>query len=135
MIEDVLNPEQLERQCDQENIVWRVAPLNDMKSMPKVNPPRIPELPKECAAILPQIPERTIPLLRRGVPIDLDTVDNLMSQLSTLALWTQYGDLISRLMKGTGFLQYSRIVRDWLVFDDNENFFLHLKFLRFRKVE
>ena len=34
MIEDVLNPEQLKWQGNEENIVRRVAALNDMKSVP-----------------------------------------------------------------------------------------------------
>src|SRR5579863_412095 len=99
VVEDVLNPEKLERQRDQENIVGRITPLNDMKAAPQKDPPGIPELPKQCRAILPEIPERTIALLAHRMPVYVDSVDRLVSPLTPLGPGTQHGDIITGLAK------------------------------------
>src|ERR1700733_9124458 len=97
-----------------------------MKSVAQVDPPRIPKLPKECATVLPQVPEGTVPFLGHRMPIDMHPLDHLMYAFRALAFGAQHGDLVSRLVQGTSLLQYSRIVGDWLILDDNEDFFLHL---------
>jgi hypothetical protein len=96
-----------------------------MKSVPKINPPHIPELPKQSAAVFPQVREGAVPLLGHGVPVDADTADHLVSESSALAFGTQDRDLVAGLMKGTGFLQYARVERDGLVLNYDENLFFH----------
>src|SRR5271166_4937533 len=105
-----------------------------MESMPQVDPPHIPELPKQRPAIFPQVSKRAIPFFRHGVPIDADAADILFSEFSPLGLGTQHGNLISGLMKGAGFLRYARVERDRCVFNYNKNFFLHLNSLRLAAV-
>ena len=51
MVENVLNPQELERQRNQENVVGRIAALNDMKSASQIDPPRVQKLPKQRAAV------------------------------------------------------------------------------------
>ena len=46
MVEDILHAQQLERQGDQEDIVGRIAALNDVKAAPQIDPPGVEELPK-----------------------------------------------------------------------------------------
>jgi hypothetical protein len=41
MVENILNAQGFEWQSGQENIVWRIAALNDMKSVPQIDPPGI----------------------------------------------------------------------------------------------
>src|SRR5580704_1927791 len=105
-----------------------------MKSVTQIDPPYIPKLPKQRATVFPQISKRAIAFLGHGVPIDVDPVDTLISQLSALALGTQHGNLVSRLMQGEGLLQDARIEGDRLVLNDNEDFFLHLESLRLTAV-
>jgi hypothetical protein len=46
MIEDVLDPEKLERQCNEKDIVRRVATLYDLKAPAEIDPPRVEKFPK-----------------------------------------------------------------------------------------
>src|SRR5580704_1326533 len=100
-----------------------------MEAVSQIDPPHIQKLPKQRPAVFPQVPKCAISLLRHRVSVDTDPLDNLVSLFCPLAARAQHGDLISGLIKGTGLVQYARIVRDGLVLDDNEDFFLHLESL------
>jgi hypothetical protein len=56
VIEDIFDPEEFERQSNQDNIVRGIAPLNDMKTVPKIDFPSVQKLPKQSTAIFVQIP-------------------------------------------------------------------------------
>src|ERR1700678_3289837 len=98
-----------------------------MKSVPQVNPPDIQELPKQRTTVFPQVAEGTVALFGHRMPVNADAADHFVSQLSTLAFGTEYGDFISSLMKRDCFLLDTRVIRDRLVFNDDEDFFLHLE--------
>ena len=79
VVENVLNTHKFEWQSNQENIVRRIAPLNDMKSMSKIDPTRKQELPKEGAAVFPEVPEGVTPLCRHGMSVNTNSVDDFVS--------------------------------------------------------
>ena len=72
MIEDVLNSKQLERQGYHENVIGRIATLDNMESAPQINPPSVESLPKQSPAELPQIAEGTIPLFRCWMTVNMN---------------------------------------------------------------
>jgi len=55
------------------------------------------------------------------VPVDMNTVENLVDFLIALSTRTQYRDAIAVPMERTGFLPNARIERDGEVFDDDQN--------------
>ena len=81
VIEDVLHPKQLKGQCDQKNVVRRIAALNHMKSVPQIDPPCVAELAKQSAPIFPKVSQRAVAFFRHGMPVDADTADHFVSQL------------------------------------------------------
>src|SRR5438445_10361140 len=52
MIKDVFNPQKLKQERNKENIVWRVATLNDVESAAQIDPPRVDKLPKQSTTVL-----------------------------------------------------------------------------------
>lgn len=60
MIEDVLDPQEFERQSNQENSVGRITTLNDIESASQVDPPGVKKLPKQRAAVFDQISEKAM---------------------------------------------------------------------------
>jgi hypothetical protein len=125
MIEDILHSKQFEGEGDNENVIGRIAALNHMKSSPKIDPPSEKELPKQCPTELPEVTERAVPFLGQWVPVDMDPLKTLVSCHLTFALGRQYGDLVSVLVQRACFLPYPGIERNWIVFDNYEDFFLH----------
>jgi hypothetical protein len=61
VIEDVRDSQDLKWQSNQENVIRRVAPLDDMEPVAQIDPPGVYKLPKQCAAVFEQIAEETFP--------------------------------------------------------------------------
>src|ERR1039458_5209023 len=78
MIKDVLDTQELERQRDEENIVRRVTTLNDLKSVPQVDPPTEQDFPKQRAGEFNQIAQGTIPLRRRRMTVNMNAVKDFV---------------------------------------------------------
>src|SRR5208283_4076652 len=127
MIEDVLDPQQFERQSNQENIVGRITALNDMKAAPQEYPPSVEELPKEGPAVFPEISQGSVSFFRHRVPVDPNPIDNFVPLLVSFPSGTQYGHFIPILVQRGGLLPNTRIERNGCVFHDDENLLLHDK--------
>jgi hypothetical protein len=95
VVEDVFDPQQLERKGDQKNVIGRIAALDNMKAAPPVNPPCIQEFPKKSATIFIQIPKRTIPFFGHGMPEDMDAIDHLVPSRVTFASGAQDGHAVT----------------------------------------
>lgn len=74
LIEDVLLPQELERQRYQKNIVWWIAALNNVKALCQSDPPCEQRLPEDCVSIFKQVAERASCLNGRGMAEDADAV-------------------------------------------------------------
>jgi hypothetical protein len=74
MIKDIFDAEQLEWKSNEEDVVWRIATLNDLETMAEENHPGVQKLPEESATILPKMAERTIALLNDWVPVDVHII-------------------------------------------------------------
>src|SRR6185437_686859 len=61
-IEYVFDSQQFEWERDQKNVVGRIARLNNLESMPQIDPPGIEKFPKQCAAVFPSVSERAVSL-------------------------------------------------------------------------
>ena len=61
MIEDIFHAQEFEREGDQKNIVRRITALNHVETVPKINPPGVEELPKQCAANSRRYPRGLFP--------------------------------------------------------------------------
>src|ERR1700685_36286 len=125
MVEDVLDPEQLERQGHQKNIIGGIAALNDVKSTTEINPPGVHKFPEQSPAELPQIPQRTVALGGYRMAVDVYAFQKLIAALVPFALRTQYRDFVAVLMQAASFLPYPTVERDGNVFHDDEDFFAH----------
>src|ERR1700689_1188731 len=101
MIEDVFDPEQFERQGDNKDVVRRIAALNDMKSVLQIDPPRVKELPKQRGGVFAPVTEQVITILRMGVPVDMNPLDDFMPSLIALAPRTQDGHFVAVLVQRT----------------------------------
>ena len=88
MIKNVSNSQEFEGQCDEENVVRRIAPLNDVKPAAEVDPQRVQEFQNECAGIFGQIAERGPPLDWHRMPIDVHPIDNLVAPRTALSTGT-----------------------------------------------
>ena len=132
VIKNVFNAEQFEWQGNEENIVRRIAALNDMESVSQINPPRVEELPKKRAAVFPYITESAVSLFRHRVPINVNTInESRVLLVHSLPSGTQHGDFVSvpyramrasfqtRVSKGTG--RFSTMMRTFF-FTDSESF-------------
>jgi hypothetical protein len=89
MIEYVLHANEFERESDQENVVGRIAALNDVKTASQKDPPREKELPKQRTTELPHVTQRAVPLLGRGVAVNMDPLKTLVTFFVAFALWAQ----------------------------------------------
>src|SRR5580692_1010745 len=107
MIEDVFHSQEFEREGDQKNIVGGITALNDMETVPKIDPPSVEELPKQRTAKFEEIPERTVSLFWHRVPIDVYPAKNFVAGSVALASGTQYGDVVTVRGQGQGFLPYA----------------------------
>jgi hypothetical protein len=119
MIEDVFHAQEFEGEGDQKNIVGGITALNDVKAVPKINPPSVEELPKQCAAEFEEIPERTVPFFWHRVPIDVYPIENFVTHSVALASGTQYCDVVPVLVQGHGLLPHACIEGNGYVFNDN----------------
>src|SRR5215831_14273276 len=99
MVEDVLDAQEFERQDKQENIVGRITTLNDMKSTPQIDPPRVQKFPKQRTRVLAEIAEGTVSFFEHWVPVDMNPVDDFTPLLVALAPGTQYGHLVPVLVQ------------------------------------
>src|SRR5271157_387262 len=126
VIEDVLDPQQFERQSNQENIVGRITALNDMKAAPQKDPPSVEKLPKERPAVFREIAQGSASFFHR-VPVDANPIDNFVPLLVPFPGGTQYGHFIPILVQRGGLLPNTRIERNGCVFHDDENLLLHGK--------
>src|SRR5271157_1645207 len=126
VIEDVLDPQQFERQSNQENIVGRIAALNDMKAAPQEDPASVEELPKERPAVFPEITQGSASFFHR-VPVDPNPIDNFVLLLVPFPSRTQYGHFIPILVQRGGLLPNTRVERNGCVFHDDKDLLLHDK--------
>src|SRR5215831_12319582 len=94
--------------------------------MPQEDPPRIQELPKQGAAVLPQIPYKGLPLSGRRMSVDTDSFEHFVSLEPAFSPGTQDGDFVSVRVKRPNLLEDAGIGRDRLVFYDDEYFSLHV---------
>src|SRR5690242_14268148 len=78
MIEDIFDSKQFEWQSDQENVVRRIAALNDIESALNVNPQRVYNFPKERPSIFPDIADWAVTFPSHWMPIDVDSIENDM---------------------------------------------------------
>jgi hypothetical protein len=74
-----------------------------METVPKINPPGVEALPKQCAAKFEEIPERTVSLIWHRVPVDIYPTENFVARRLAPALGTQYGDVVTVRAQGQGF--------------------------------
>jgi hypothetical protein len=125
MIEDVLHSQELERQGHQEDIVGRIATLNDLKSVSQVDPPTVEELPKQRASEFAQIPQSAVPFFGHRVPVDLDALENFVPFSVAFAPGTQHRNLVPTFMQGQGLFPHPRVERNRQIFHDNQDFVFH----------
>src|ERR1039457_5018052 len=92
-----------------------------MESTPKVNPPRIQKLPKQSVGIFAKVSPGPISLCRRGMPINMHSVEEFIASLNTLTSRAQNGHYISRLPQGTGFLPYPEVHGNRQVLHNNQD--------------
>src|SRR5579859_614359 len=121
VVKNVLHSKEFERQCDQKNIIGRIATLNDIKSMPQIDPQRIPKLPEQRATVLPQIPHRSASLRWRGMSIDADSVNNFVSCGARFSSGTQNRHFVSALPKRTSLPPNTSIEGNRLVLYDDQD--------------
>src|SRR6516162_6924920 len=84
MIENILDPKESERQGNQENTIRRIAALNDLKSAPQKDPPRVPKFPKQSTPVFEQIPKGGTSFCGHWMSVDVDPVNNFVPSLVTL---------------------------------------------------
>src|SRR5438034_5291525 len=109
MVKDVLHAKQLERQRHHEDVVRWVAPLNDMKSAGQEDPPGIEELPEQGPAILPEIPKGGVAFFRHGMPINMNTFQNLAALGVAFAARRQDSDVVASVAKRARFLPHTSV--------------------------
>ncbi len=90
MVEDIFDAKKFERQGNQKNIVGGIATLNDLKTVPQINPPGVHELPKESVEVFNEMPEGTIAFRGGGVPVDMNTIEELVPSLVPFAARGQW---------------------------------------------
>src|SRR5580704_8457071 len=127
MIKNVFDAQEFEREGYQENIVGGITALNDLKPVPKIDPPGVEELPEKCAAEFDKITEGAVPFFGHWMSIDMHVVENFVPRRIALAARTQYGDLEAVLMQGEGFCPHASVAGNGEVFDDNQDFVFHAK--------
>lgn len=121
VVKNVSHSEDLERKRDQENVVRWIATLNHVESASQKDPPGIQKLPKQCGAIFVQIPKGSVPLLRHRVPVDMNTVNDLVLAREPLSARTQHGHVVAVRVQRSGFLPHTRVKRNRQVFYDNKD--------------
>lgn len=99
VVKHVLDAEKLEWKGYEENIVRRVAPLNDMEAAPKVDPPRVHYFPEQGTPVFPKIADRGFPFFGHRMSINVNTCQVLIALFVALAFWTQNGNLVTGFVK------------------------------------
>ena len=125
MVENVLDPQDFERQSNQKDIVWRIAALNNVKSVRKVDPARVQELPEQSTGVFPEITEGCVSLSRHGVSVDTDSLDHLIGLAAVATPGAQNCHVKSISVQRTGLVKDAGIRRDRSVFHDDEDSALH----------
>ena len=95
VVENIFDSEDLERERNQENVVRRVAALNNIEATPEIDEPRIEKFPEKDEAILVYIASGAVPFLRRRVAIDVNSFENFMSPLVALPARTKDGHFVT----------------------------------------
>src|SRR5580704_1090037 len=121
MVENVFHAEQLKDQGHQEDIVRRIAGLNDMEAVPQENPPGINKLPTEGPSVLPQISHRSVAFWGHWVAVDSNAAEHLVAAFRFTPR-TQDCDFVSVGMERHGFFVNAGIGGNRLILDDDENF-------------
>src|SRR5262252_6847690 len=112
MIENIFHPEEFEWQGHQEDIVRRIASLQDVEPVPKEDPPGIEEFPEKGRAVLPHVPHRAIAFAGHGMAIDTHPIHHFVAPLVALAAWAQNGYLVTIVPERASFLPDPRVERD-----------------------
>jgi hypothetical protein len=60
------------------------------------------------------------------MPINMDSIENGMAFHVSLGTRAQYGDLVPFFVECASFFPYPAIERDGQVFDNDENFIVHI---------
>src|SRR5215813_2208052 len=97
MIENVLHTEDFEGQGHHENVVRRIASLQNVEPVAKEDPPGIEEFPEKSRAVLPGVPQRAVAFGGHGMPVDAHPINHFIALLVTLAARTQDGYLVTLL--------------------------------------
>jgi len=85
MIEDVFDAQEFKRQRDQENVVGRIAALNDMESAPQKDPPGVQEFPEQGATVLAKVAEGAIAFLEYRMPVNVNSLDEFVPSVISAA--------------------------------------------------
>src|SRR5260370_42627874 len=101
VIEDIADSEDLEGERHKENVVRRIASLNNIESAGQENPPAEEKLPEKCASVFPKIAEWSISFRRHGMTIDVHAFEDFVGFPVALATRTKYVDVVSVLTKRT----------------------------------
>src|SRR6266851_3401859 len=125
MIENVLNPEEFERQGNHENVVRGIAALNDMKSTSPIDSPCVEKLPKKSAAVFVEVPQGTIAFSWHRMAVDMNSINNFMSLRVALAPGTQYVHFVPVLLQRGGLLPDASVEGSGQVLYDDKYFSLH----------
>src|SRR5580698_4470930 len=112
MVKDVLHSEEFERERHHENAIRRIASLNDMKSAGDEDPPTVQEFPEQSPTIFPQITYGAVPFFGHRMPIDVDSIENLMASPVSLTSGTKYADVITVLTQCTCLFPDTAVKRD-----------------------
>src|SRR5579859_5760052 len=122
MIEDVPHSKQPEGEGDQKNIVRRIASLDDLEASRQKDPPREQELPEQRRRIFQNIAERPIRFVWHGMPVDVDTLQNLMPPPVLARPRAKDADFVPCLIQRTGFLPDTAVKGNRQVLHDDQNF-------------
>src|SRR6516165_5995506 len=95
MVKNISNSKNSERKRDQKNIVRWIAPLNNIKSVGKKNPPGKKELPKQGARIFPYVSERRVAFRWHGVTIDADALKYFVGFPKAFSARAKRGEFIT----------------------------------------
>jgi hypothetical protein len=103
----------------------RIAALENLETAAQEDPPGEEKLPKEGPAELPYVAQWTVAFLDHRVPVNVHSLQTLVSALVALAFGAQDGNLVAVLMQRAGLFPYARVKRNGEVFNNDEDLFLH----------
>ena len=96
MVEDEPDTENVfEEASGQEQEVGRVAGVENVEAAPEEDAPREDELPKQRRRVLDGIAERSLRFERQPMTVDVNSVDDLVSDFGTASLGADHGDFIA----------------------------------------